>query len=233
MAGAAIGVGVLIGTFKYLTLDARGQNCCAYESVINQHQNKNRINGNRCILKVGYARVSTVGQSLEEQIRLLESHGCVRIFTEKVTAKNKNHRELNNMLRQITHGDVVLVTRLDRLARNTKDLLDIIQQIDNRSACFQSIKEVWADTTTPVGKILITVLGGIAEFERERILERTNEGRKLAQEKGIKLGRKPKLTITQKEIIRELFKKREKTQKELASDFRVSRSTIQRILKKE
>lgn len=182
-------------------------------------------------MKVGYARVSTTGQSLQEQIEVLEAQGCTRIFYEKKTAKNKDRQELNNMLQQVTHGDTIIVTRIDRLARNTKDLLDILQQIDERGASFQSIKEAWADTTNTVGKLLITILGGIAEFERERILERTNEGRKLAQKKGIKFGRKPKLTPAQKEIIVEKFKNKEKTQKELAADFGISRSTIQRILR--
>ncbi len=181
-------------------------------------------------MKIGYARVSTVGQSLEEQIETLEAKGCERIFTEKITGKNKDRRELNNMLKQITHGDIVLVTRLDRLARNTKDLLEILQQINDRGAEFQSVKEKWVDTTSPVGKLVITVLGGIAEFERERILERTNEGRERAKKQGVKFGRPKKLTQAQIEMIKDQADKGIIHSK-IASDFGISHRTVQRILK--
>lgn len=183
-------------------------------------------------MKIGYARVSTVGQSLNSQIEILEAKGCNRIFTEKKTGKNRDREELKNMLKQITHGDIVLVTSLDRLSRNTKDLLEILENISDRGASFKSIKEEWADTTSPAGKLMITILGGIAQFQREQTLERANEGRKIAKKrKSVKFGRKPKLTPVQKEIIREKFKSKEKTQNELANNFGVSRSTVQRILK--
>ena len=147
----------------------------------------------------GYARVSTTGQSLEAQLAELKTAGAVKIFQEKITGKNRDRAQLDRVLKTLGEGDVLIVTRLDRLARSSRDLLNIIKQITDAGATFRSIKDTWADTTTAQGRLILTVLGGLAEFERELILERTGEGRERAMSAGVVFGRKPKLTHYQRQ----------------------------------
>lgn len=142
----------------------------------------------------GYARVSTDGQTLEGQVEALRAAGAERVFQEKVSGARADRPELARLLATLAAGDVVLVTRLDRLARSTRDLLNILDAIRERGACFRSLHDAWADTTTPHGRLLLTVLGGLAEFERELIRQRTAEGRARAKARGVKLGRPRKLT---------------------------------------
>jgi DNA invertase Pin-like site-specific DNA recombinase len=130
---------------------------------------------------------------------------------------------------QLDAGDVLLVTRLDRLARSTRDLLNSLATIADRKAGFRSLGDTWADTTTPHGRLMLTVLGGLAEFERELIRARTSEGRERAKARGVKLGRKPKLTDHQK---REAIRRRDiegETVREIARSYNVSHSTISRL----
>ena len=143
----------------------------------------------------GYARVSTDGQELDHQLEALKAAGAVKVFKEKKIPGIKTDRKaLARAIAVLDKGDVLLVTRLDRLARSTLDLLNTLEQISKRKAGFRSLADTWADTTTPHGKLMITILGGLAEFERTLILARTNEGRQRAKAKGVKFGRKPKLT---------------------------------------
>jgi DNA invertase Pin-like site-specific DNA recombinase len=133
------------------------------------------------------------------------------------------------LLDQLDAGDVLLVTRLDRLARSTRDLLNTLAAIADRKAGFRSLGDTWADTTTPHGRLILTVLGGLAEFERDLIRTRTGEGRARAKARGVKLGRKPKLTEHQK---CEALRRRDidgETVREIARSYNVSHSTISRL----
>ena len=125
----------------------------------------------------GYARVSTNGQSLEAQLAELKAAGCKKIFQEKMTGKHRERPQLERALKALGDGDVLIITRLDRLARSSRDLLNVIKQITDAGATFKSLKDHWADTTTAHGRLILTVLAGLAEFERELIVERTGEGR--------------------------------------------------------
>ena len=142
-------------------------------------------------MKLGYARVSTVDQNLDIQIAALKKAGCQRIFREKVSGAYRQRPELQRLLDQLRAGDTLVVWRLDRLARSTRDLLDITETIHGADASFQSISEPWADTTTNAGKMILTVFAGIAEFERGLIRERTGVGRAAAKAHGVRFGRPP------------------------------------------
>lgn len=146
---------------------------------------------------IGYARVSTEGQSLESQIERLSSLGCQRIFEEKSSGANRDRPQLKCLLDHLRSGDVVVVTRLDRLARSTGDLLQMAEQIKTLGAGLRSLAEPWADTTTPAGRMVLTIFAGIADFERALINERTSSGRAAAKARGIRFGPKPSLSPDQ------------------------------------
>lgn len=177
---------------------------------------------------IGYARVSTEGQSLNAQVEQLQGVGCHRIYREKVSGARSERRELTRLLSILEPGDTLIVTRLDRLARSTKDLLNILDAVAAKGCGFRSIADSWASTTTPHGKLMLTVLGGLAEFERSLIITRTTEGRKRAKESGVKFGRKPKLTLHQRQ---EALRRRDagETLKMIAKSYAVSHSTISRL----
>ena len=130
--------------------------------------------------QIGYARVSTQGQTLESQLDQLKAAGCLQIFQEKASGARFDREQLQGLLKGLQPDQTVVVTRLDRLARSTVDLLTVIKAISDRKARFKSLAEPWADTTTPAGRLMLTVLGGLAEFERELIKARTSEGRERA-----------------------------------------------------
>jgi DNA invertase Pin-like site-specific DNA recombinase len=176
----------------------------------------------------GYARVSTNGQALEAQVAQLEAAGCARIFREKVSGANTDRVELKKLLRALRNGDLVLVTRLDRLARSTRDLLNILALVSDKSAGFRSLGDLWADTTTAHGRLMLTVLGGLAEFERELIRARTAEGRARAVAMGVRLGRRPKLNHEQRRQACER-KQAGEDMASIARAFNVSDSTISRL----
>src|ERR671922_1184444 len=146
----------------------------------------------------GYARVSTNGQDLGLQEADLIAAGCAKVFKEKVSGAKTDRSELAKAIRRLQSGDVLIVTRLDRLARSTRDLLNVLDEIGKRGAGFKSLKDTWADTTSPHGRLMLTVLGGLAEFERELIRARTGEGRKRAKERGVRFGRPHKLNAHQR-----------------------------------
>jgi DNA invertase Pin-like site-specific DNA recombinase len=148
---------------------------------------------------VGYARVSTDGQSLDAQLTALKAAGCERIFSEKESGAKTDRTALARAIRSLGAGDCLVVTRLDRLARSTRDLLNVLAQIGDAGATFKSLADAWTDTTTPHGRLMLTVLGGLAEFERSLILARTAEGRRRAQAEGVRFGRKPTLTPFQRQ----------------------------------
>ena len=135
-------------------------------------------------MMIGYARVSTDGQTLDQQRAELKAAGCKRIFEEKASGAHRGRPELAKMLDHLQPGNVVTVTRLDRLARSTRDLLDIAERIGHAEAGLRSLAEPWADTTTPAGRMVLTFFAGVAEFERSLIHERTSAGRAAAKAKG-------------------------------------------------
>jgi len=176
----------------------------------------------------GYARVSTDGQTLETQRAKLTEAGVQKIFAEKESGAKTDRKALRDALRALQPGDVLVVTRLDRLARSTLDLLSTLDTIGKGGAGFRSLADAWADTTTPHGKLMITVLGGIAEFERSLILARTGEGRARAMARGVKFGRKLKLNPFQ---IEEAKRRREagESHADIAKSYNVSHQTIGRL----
>jgi DNA invertase Pin-like site-specific DNA recombinase len=146
----------------------------------------------------GYSRVSTDAQTLDQQNANLKAAGVVRLFSEKMSGARSDRPQLQRLLKTLASGDMVIVTRLDRIARNTRDLLNILDTISKAGASFKSLADQWADTSTPHGRLMLTILGGLAEFERELIKARTSEGRKAAKERGVKFGPKFKLTEHQR-----------------------------------
>jgi DNA invertase Pin-like site-specific DNA recombinase len=132
----------------------------------------------------GYARVSTDGQSLAPQLAELKAAKCEKIFQEKIGGARSDRKQLARLMASLEKGDVLVVTRLDRLARSTRDLLNLLGTIAEKGAGFKSLRDTWADTTTAHGRLMLTVLGGLAEFERELIRTRTGEGRERAKARG-------------------------------------------------
>jgi DNA invertase Pin-like site-specific DNA recombinase len=176
----------------------------------------------------GYARVSTDGQSVNAQVRQLTEAGCKKVFRETASGAKTDRTQLRKALDQIDAGDVLMVTRLDRLARSTRDLLNTLATVADRKAGFRSLGDAWADTTSPHGRLLLTVLGGVAEFERELIRARTSEGRARARARGVKMRRPSKLTPHQ---IKEALRRRDagEPMRDIARTYNVSRSTISRL----
>ncbi len=132
----------------------------------------------------GYARVSTDGQSVGAQVAALTEAGASKVFRETASGAKTDRAQLRRAVAQLERGDMLLVTRLDRLARSTRDLLNTLATITDRKAGFRSLEDAWADTTTAHGRFMLTVLGGLAEFERELIRVRTGEGRARAKARG-------------------------------------------------
>jgi len=177
----------------------------------------------------GYARVSTDGQSVAAQVAALRRHGAGKVFREVASGGNTHRAQLRRLLDQLEAGDVVTVTRLDRLARSTRDLLSTLATITGRKAGFRSLGDTWADTTTSHGRLMLTVLGRLAEFERDLIRARTGEGRARAVARGQRMGRPPKLTPHQQ---KEAIKRRdggEESLTEIGRSYNVSAATISRL----
>src|SRR6202040_1222539 len=179
---------------------------------------------------IGYARVSTYGQTLDAQLEQLRAAGCAsrNIYREKVTGARADRRELNRMLAKLAPGDMLTVTRIDRLARSTFDLFAIVKRIVDAKAQFRSLAEPWADTRTSTGRLMIAVLGVLADVERDLIRTRTAEGRSRAQKRGQHMGRPPKLTDAQKAEARRR-RAEGATLAELALSYPVGKSTISRL----
>ena len=176
---------------------------------------------------IGYARVSTYGQTLDAQLEQLKAAGCSKIYREKVTGARADRRELLKMLRHVAAGDVVVVTRIDRLARSTFDLFAIVKQIADVDALFRSLAEPWADTASSTGRLMLAVLGGLADVERDLIRTRTAEGRSRAKARGQHMGRPPALTPQQQDEARQR-RAEGATLKELALSYNVGIATISR-----
>ena len=177
---------------------------------------------------IGYCRVSTDGQTLNDQIAALKAAGASKIFAEKQSGARSDRPRLRKALSELGRGDVLMVTRLDRLARSTRDLLNVLHEVGERDAAFKSLADAWADTTTPHGRLMVTVLGGLAEFERSLIKARTDVGIKRARDAGIRVGRPPKLTKHQQQQARRLLDGGE-PQSAVARLLNVDQSTISRL----
>jgi DNA invertase Pin-like site-specific DNA recombinase len=177
---------------------------------------------------IGYARVSTDGQTLNAQTASLKAAGADRIFAEKESGAKTDRRQLQRALQALGTGDVLLVTRLDRLARSTRDLLNVLAAISDKGAGFRSLNETMIDTTSAHGRLVTSILAVIGEFERELIRSRTDEGRTRAMARGVRFGRKPKLSRYQ---IEEALARREAGEAlaEIGRSYGVSHSTISRL----
>lgn len=179
-------------------------------------------------MRIGYARVSTDVQSLDLQLAALKEAGCKRIFQEKASGAQRHRPELERLLDQLRLGDTLVVWKLDRLARSTRDLLEFVETIRTADASFQSLSEPWADTTTHAGKMIMTVFAGIAEFERDLIRERTSAGRAAAQHRGVRFGRPKKLSEEQQALALRLLQEG-KSVSEVARTFKVHGATVYRM----
>jgi DNA invertase Pin-like site-specific DNA recombinase len=176
----------------------------------------------------GSARVSTGGQSLDARVKQLRAAGAGKVFRETASGAKTGRVQLRRILGQLEKGDELTVTRLDRLARSTRDLSNTIETIAKVGAAFRSLNDTWADSTTAHGRLMLTVLGGLAEFERELIRARTGEGR--ARANGVRLGRKSALAHHQQlEAIKRL-KAGKESQGQIARSYNVSRWTIARLM---
>lgn len=176
----------------------------------------------------GYARVSTDGQSLASQEAELHAAGCAKVYAEKISGARSDRPELARALKRLNPGDLLIVTRLDRLARSTRDLLNILDDIAKRGAGFKSLHDAWADTTSAHGRLMVTILAGLAEFERELILARTSDGRTRAKARGVRFGRPPTLTAHQRREVLQRLAQGE-VQADVARSFNVSQATISRL----
>ncbi len=180
-------------------------------------------------MMIGYARVSTQGEDVDQQRAALGAAGCIRLFEEKVSGSKRDRPELVKLLDHLQPGDVVTVTRLDRLARSTRDLLDIAERIREAEAGLRSLAESWADTTMPAGRMVLTMFAGVADFERSLIVERTSVGRIAARARGVRFGPSPTLSADQVTHARQLIAQ-DKPVTEVARLLKVHRATLYRAL---
>jgi DNA invertase Pin-like site-specific DNA recombinase len=176
----------------------------------------------------GYARVSTDGQTLASQDAQLMTAGCAKVYAEKVSGARTDRVELAKVMKRLEAGDTLIVTRLDRLARSTRDLLNILHALAEKGAKFKSLADPWCDTTTPQGELLVTVLAGFATFERHLIKARTDDGRKRAKERGVRFGRPRKLDQHQRQEALQRLANGE-TLVDVARTFGVDATTIGRL----
>lgn len=179
--------------------------------------------------KIGYARVSTIGQTLEHQIKTLKEYGCHRVYCEKASGADTNRSELRKLIVNLKEGQSVVVTRIDRLARSTFDLFAIVKSITDKKAQFYSLAEPWTDTSTSTGRLMLAVLGGLADVERDLIRTRTSEGRARAIAQGKKMGRPRRITDMQRlEIIQK--RKEGETLEKISKTFGIASATVSRIV---
>lgn len=180
-------------------------------------------------MEIGYARVSTGDQDTAAQIKALQAAGVEKVYTEHASGGRWNRPELHKALDQLRAGDVLVVWKLDRLSRSLKDLLTLLEQIEQRGAGFRSLTEN-IDTTTPAGRMMMQMVGSFAEFERAMIRERTRAGLEQARQQGRVGGRRPKLTAQQQQEIRDAVQSGRRTAADCARLFGVSPATVSRIV---
>lgn len=195
-------------------------NSLRFAEVMNESAPQQRI--------IGYARVSTYGQTLDVQLEQLKAAGCAKTYREQASGAKAERRELQRMLKGLAPGDVVTVTRIDRLARSTFDLFSIVERIMDAGGQFRSLAEPWADSSTSTGRLMLAVLGGLADVERDLIRTRTAEGRNRAKGRGQHMGRPSALTVQQAAEARQR-RQDGATLQELADSYNVSKATISRL----
>lgn len=178
---------------------------------------------------LGYVRVSTVEQNEARQLVTMEKYNVEKVFTEKVSAKDTNRPELQESLEYVREGDTVVIHDFSRLARSTKDLLDIVELFEGKNVTLISAKEN-IDTSTPTGKLMLTMIGAINEFERTNLLERQREGIAIAKEQGKYKGRK-EIKVDNFEEYYSKYKNRELNKSQLAKELGVSRPTLDKLIK--
>ena len=180
-------------------------------------------------MKFAYARVSTKDQNLSLQLDALNVEGCDEYISEKISSHHKERPEWERLLQKLRSGDTVIVYKLDRIARSTTELLRIVEEFQKKNIALKSLQEPWADTRSSVGKLIITVMAGIAEFERDLIRQRSHDGRQAAKKRGVKFGRPAKLSPAQTKLIQDA-RNNGCSVGELSTAFSVSKDTIYRSL---
>ena len=181
-------------------------------------------------MKIGYARVSTLEQNLDRQLDQLKAEGCERIYCDKMSGTVKDRPELTRMLDMLREGDTVVVAELSRLSRSLRDLRDTVDRLHELKVDLRSLKEPWADTTSPQGKLMFTIFGGISEFERDLIAQRTKEGIAAARARG-RMGGRPRKSEEEIRMAKTLYAAGY-TLEEIYQKTRVSKSTLYAYLKK-
>ena len=181
---------------------------------------------------IGYVRVSTQDQNPEFQVDALEKAGCEQIFQEKFTGKLRERPGLSQCLRTLRKGDILVVWKLDRLARSLKDLVEIVQDLNDREIGFKSLTEA-IDTTSSGGRLVFHIFGALAEFEHDLIRERTKAGLAAARARGRKGGRRPVMSALDVKKAAAMLSDPTMTKAEVAEHFRVSRTTLNTSLKRE
>lgn len=179
---------------------------------------------------IGYARVSTDDQHLEAQLQQLQEAKCDKIYREKISGVKQDRSQLRNLLDYVREGDTVVVCKLDRIARSTKHLLDIVEHLQDKGVAFK-VLNINLDTSSATGKLMLTMLGAIATFEREMMLERQREGIRQAKEKGRYKGRKPTARAKGEEVLR--LAAAGMTKEVIASDLKIGVASVYRILRAE
>lgn len=184
-------------------------------------------------MEFGYARVSTKDQLLDRQLDQLQSYGIKsdNVYQEKITGTRKDRPELLKLMDHARTGDVIVVTDLTRISRSTKDLISLMDELNEKGINFKSLKETWMDTTTAQGKLMFTIMAGFSQFERDILSERTKEGLAAARARGHLGGRRDKLDITKKKAITELYNAKQTTVRDIASMFDVSVGTMYKAIK--
>ena len=184
-----------------------------------------------CIMLIGYARISTIEQDTRAQVTALQSAGCELVFREKASGGRWDRPELHKLLSQLRKGDVLVVWKLDRLSRSLRDVLTIMERVQERKAGFRSLTEA-VDTTTPAGRMMMQMVGAFAEFERAMLKERTKAGLDAARKEGRIGGRRPKLKPQQQQEIVKLVKRGKKTAADAARLVGVHPATVSRLLQR-
>lgn len=179
--------------------------------------------------RIGYGRVSTLDQNLEAQKDALMSAGVDKVYVEKITGTKASRPELDKVREQLREGDTLVITRMDRLGRSAKDLLNIVSELDALGVDLEIIEQN-IDTKTPEGKLFFTMVAGFAEFEHSMMVARTKEGLAAARARGRVGGRKPKMTATKVDEAKRLYSEGNLTVQEIAELLGVSRPTIYRAV---
>lgn len=174
---------------------------------------------------IGYARVSTKDQHLDRQLKALKNVGCGVIYQEKISGTMKSRPELDKMIADLKPGDIVVVQELTRVSRSTLDMLDLVKIITEKGCFIKSLNESWLDTSSPAGKLMLTIFAGMAEFERELMLQRCQEGREAAMEKGVKMGRTKQMD-TKMEYALKLYEDKAMSIRKICEVTGVSKATL-------